>query len=123
LFSVAGLIFHACLLLVLLRLKPSMDDSTILYVIPASWGVCNAIWETLVFALITLTHPNNVAEVLSPLQALRFLGLGVTFGAHGLLCESPKIIILAILLLISVIPYAMLEIKLETQRRSHTANL
>jgi hypothetical protein len=27
------------------------------------------------------------------------------------------------LLLISVIPYAMLEIKLETQRRSHTANL
>uniref|UniRef100_A0A182RXI5 Uncharacterized protein n=1 Tax=Anopheles funestus TaxID=62324 RepID=A0A182RXI5_ANOFN len=115
---VAGFIFHACLLLVLLRWKPSRDDSAVLYVIPAAWGVCNAVWETLLFALTTLTHPNKFAEVTSPLQALRFLGLAVTFAGHGVLCEAPKIIILAILLVISVIPYTMLELKLENQRKA-----
>uniref|UniRef100_A0A182NSC4 Uncharacterized protein n=1 Tax=Anopheles dirus TaxID=7168 RepID=A0A182NSC4_9DIPT len=115
---VAGFMFHACLLLVLLRWKPSRDDSAVLYVIPAAWGVCNAVWETLLFALTTLTHPNKFAEVTSPLQALRFLGLAITFAGHGVLCEAPKIIILAILLVISVIPYTMLELKLENQRKA-----
>ncbi|XP_053679823.1 uncharacterized protein LOC128730769 [Anopheles nili] len=115
---VAGFMFHACLLLVLLRWKPSRDDSAVLYVIPAAWGVCNAVWETLLFALTTLTHPNKFTEVTAPLQALRFLGLAVTFAGHGVLCEGPKIIILAILLVISVIPYTMLELKLENQRKA-----
>ncbi|XP_058119193.1 uncharacterized protein LOC131288148 [Anopheles ziemanni] len=115
---VAGFLFHACLLLVLLRWKPSRDDSAVLYVIPAAWGVCNAVWETLLFALTTTTHPNKFAEVTAPLQALRFLGLAITFAGHGVLCEAPKIIILAILLVISVIPYTMLELKLESQRKA-----
>lgn len=121
--TAAGFFFHACLLLVLSRWKPSKDDSAILYVIPASWGVCNAVWETLSFALITLTHTNNIIEIASILQALKFLGLGLTFAAHGILCEGPKIYILAILLLISVPPYAMYEIKLEGQRKIQTTNL
>ncbi|XP_055546543.1 uncharacterized protein LOC129730924 [Wyeomyia smithii] len=120
---IAGFIFHACLLLVLLRWKPSKDDSAVLYVIPAAWGVCNAVWETLITALVTLTHSIKVAEVQSPLQALRFLGLGITFAGHGLLCEAPKIIILAILLVISVVPYTMLELKLESQRKAAKINL
>ncbi|XP_062564314.1 uncharacterized protein LOC134227087 [Armigeres subalbatus] len=120
---IAGFIFHACLLLVLLRWKPSRDDSAVLYVIPAAWGVCNAVWDTLITALVTVSHSTKVAEVMSPLQALRFLGLGITFAGHGILCEAPKIIILAILLVISVIPYTMLELKLETQRKAAKVNL
>ncbi|XP_055605998.1 uncharacterized protein LOC129754142 isoform X1 [Uranotaenia lowii] len=120
---VAGCIFHTCLLLVLLRWKPSRDDSAVLYVIPAAWGVCNAVWETLTTALVTLSHSAKVAELMSPLQALRFLGLGITFAFHGLLCEAPKIIILAILLVISVVPYTMLELKLEGQRKSAKLSL
>lgn len=85
--------------------------------IAAAWGACNGIWETLLFALITLTHCNNISQISSPLQAFRFLGLGITFAAHGFLCENPKILILFIMLVISVIPYAMLEIRLEGQRK------
>ncbi|KAG4071375.1 hypothetical protein HA402_004079 [Bradysia odoriphaga] len=119
----AGFFFHACLLLVLSRWKPSLDDSALFYVIAGCWGACNAMWETLQFALITLTHTGHVIEVTSPLQALRFLGLGVTFAAHGLLCENIKILILVILLVITIIPYGMLEVRLEAQRKSQKEKL
>ncbi|XP_055856408.1 uncharacterized protein LOC129919526 [Episyrphus balteatus] len=119
----AAFFFHACLLLVLSRWKPSSDDSALFYVIAASWGACNGLWETLLLALVTLNHTNHVTEVMGPLQGLRFFGLGVTFAAHGFLCENPKILILVIILVVSVPPYAMLEIRLEAQRKAHIVSL
>lgn len=121
--TAAAFFFHACLLLVLCRWKPSSDDSALFYVIAAAWGACNGMWETLLFALITLTHANHLLEIASPLQALRYLGLGVTFAAHGFLCENPKILILVILLVMTVVPYGMLEVRLETQRKNLMASL
>lgn len=123
LFPAAGFFFHACLLLVLSRWKPSLDDSALFYVIAGCWGACNAMWETLQFALITLTHTSHVIEVTSPLQALRYLGLAVTFAAHGFLCENVKILVLVILLVLTVIPYGMLEVRLEAQRKSQKEKL
>lgn len=122
-FTVAGFFFHSCLLLALSTWKPSSDDSALFYVLAASWGACNGMWETLLFALVTLNHTNHVIEVTSPLQALRFLGLAITFAAHGYMCETPKIISLVIILVVSVLPYAMLEIRLESQRKTQLISL
>lgn len=116
--TVAGFFFHACLLLVLSRWEPSKDDSALFYVIAAAWGVCNGVWETLVFAMVSLAHKHHIVEVMSPLHGIKYLGLGVTFAAHGFLCEFPKIVILAILLVVSVPPYTSLEMKLEAQRKA-----
>ncbi|XP_054087569.1 uncharacterized protein LOC105215205 [Zeugodacus cucurbitae] len=119
----AGFFFQSCLLLALSSWKPSSDDMALFYVLAASWGACNGMWETLLMALITLNHANHVTDVTSPLQALRFLGLGVTFAAHGLMCETPKIITMVIMLVLSLPAYAMLEIRLEAQRKSQLVNL
>lgn len=121
--AVAAFFFQACLLLVLSRWKPSQDDSALFYVIAMAWGACNGIWETLLFALITLTHTNNITQISSPLQAFRFLGLGITFAAHGFLCENLKILILFVMLVISVIPYAMLELRMESQRKAFSNSI
>ncbi|XP_031635699.1 uncharacterized protein LOC116348739 [Contarinia nasturtii] len=120
---VAAFFFQSCLLLVLANWKPSQDDSALFYVIAAAWGACNGIWETLLFALITLTHINSIIQISSPLQAFRFLGMGLTFATHGYLCENLKILILFILLVISVIPYAMLEIRMEGQRKAQSNSI
>ncbi|KAH8324968.1 hypothetical protein KR074_000566 [Drosophila pseudoananassae] len=119
----AGFFFHSCLLLALSSWKPSSDDSALFYVIAASWGACNGMWETLLLSLVTLNHAGHVAEVSAPLQGLRFLGLGLTFAGHGFLCESVKIIALVVLLVISVPPYATLEIRLEAQRKATLISL
>lgn len=93
--------------------------------IAASWGACNGMWETLLLSLVTLNHvkQDHVTDVTAPLQALRFLGLSITFAAHGFLCESSKIIALVVLLVISVPPYAMLEMRLEAQRKATLISL
>ncbi|XP_067637917.1 protein unc-93 homolog A isoform X2 [Eurosta solidaginis] len=119
----AGFFFQSCLLLALSSWKPSSDDMALFYVLAASWGACNGMWETLLMALITINHANHITEVASPLQGLRFLGLGITFAAHGLMCETPKIITMVIMLVVSLPAYAMLEIRLEAQRKLQLINL
>ncbi|XP_017477783.1 PREDICTED: uncharacterized protein LOC108367635 isoform X1 [Rhagoletis zephyria] len=119
----AGFFFQSCLLLALSSWKPSSDDMALFYVLAASWGACNGMWETLLMALITLNHANHVTEVTSPLQGMRFLGLGMTFAAHGLMCETPKIITMVIMLVVSLPAYAMLETRLEAQRKLQLINL
>jgi len=120
---VTGVFFHSSLLLALSRWKPSSDDMALFYVLAVAWGACNAIWNTLITALLNINHTNQIVEVAAPLQGLRFLGLGITFAAHGFICETPKIIILVILLVVCVIPYTMLELRLESQRRTQMINL
>lgn len=62
-------------------------------------------------------------EISAPLQALRFLGGGVTFIAHTFLCENVKILILFVMLVISVVPYTMLEVRLESHRKAHSSSI
>jgi len=45
-----GFAFHACLLLVLVTWRPTGDDPALFHVISAAWGVCNSIWETLIYS-------------------------------------------------------------------------
>lgn len=117
--AAAAFLFHTCLLLVLYNWKPSSDDSALFYVIAAAWGACNAMWETLLFALITLTHTAHVVAVAARVQAVRYAGLALTFVAHGLLCEQAKITAMFVLLCVVVVPYGMLETRLEAHRRNH----
>ncbi|XP_071447844.1 UNC93-like protein [Hetaerina americana] len=117
---VAGFLFHACLLLVLLMWKASGDDPALFYVISAAWGVCNAIWETLTFTLLVAAYPGEGeawqgAVALS--QAFRLAGLASALALHPLLCSSLKVYALAAALPLALAPYALLEARLERRRR------
>lgn len=139
--------FHACLLLVLLLWKPSGDDPALFYVIPAAWGVCNAIWEILSFskfyviyacvthhschimdsqtsiavaALLVTVYPDSWQAPLAHCYFFRFLGLSLAFGLHGGVCNWLKLYALAAALILAVAPYTWLEMRLESHRKLKT---
>ncbi|XP_076640769.1 protein unc-93 homolog A [Halictus rubicundus] len=115
---VVGFVFHACLLLVLMTWRPSGDDPALFHVISAAWGVCNSIWETLIYTLVLGLYPNSWQGPLSTSLFWRWLGLALTLGLHGLVCTQVRVLGLACVLLLSVVPYIWLEIRLAKRGKS-----
>ncbi|KAJ8985204.1 hypothetical protein NQ317_018233 [Molorchus minor] len=112
-----GFTFHGCLLMVLNLWKPTEDDPALFYVISASWGVCNAIWEMMNFTLLTGQYADNWESAFANMAFFKFFGFSVAFMFHGLLCNYWKLYGLAFFMLAAVVPFAWLEIRLENMRK------
>ncbi|XP_014480057.1 PREDICTED: protein unc-93 homolog A isoform X1 [Dinoponera quadriceps] len=109
---VVGCAFHACLLLVLLTWRPTGDDPALFHVISAAWGVCNSIWETLIYTLVMALYPNAWQGPLSTSLFWRWLGLALALGMRGLVCTRYRVMGLAVTLVLAVVPYVWLESRL-----------
>ncbi|XP_018570247.1 putative potassium channel regulatory protein unc-93 [Anoplophora glabripennis] len=112
-----GFTFHGCLLMVLNLWKPTEDDPALFYVISASWGVCNSIWEMLNFTLLTGQYADNWESAFANMAFFKFLGLSIAFAFHGLLCNYWKLYGLAFFMVLAVVPFAWLEVRLENIRK------
>ncbi|XP_030747611.1 UNC93-like protein isoform X2 [Sitophilus oryzae] len=112
-----GFAFQTCLIMVLLLWKPIEDDPALFYVISAAWGVCNAIWEMISFTLLTGQYADNWEAAFANRTFFKFIGLSVAFVFHSFLCNYMKLYLLAIVMIISVIPFALLEYRLEHIRK------
>nr|KAF7434975.1 hypothetical protein H0235_003166 [Vespula pensylvanica] len=115
---VVGFAFHACLLLVLVVWRPAGDDPALFHVISAAWGVCNSIWETLIYTLVLGLYPNSWQGPLSTSLFWRWLGLSLALALHGLVCTRFRVLGLASMLLLSVVPHVWLEIRLAKRGKS-----
>ncbi|KAG5893318.1 hypothetical protein JTB14_000277 [Gonioctena quinquepunctata] len=112
-----GFAFHGCLLMVLVVWNPTEDDPALFYVISASWGVCNAIWEMLCFTLLTGQYADNWEAAFANVSFFKFCGLAVAFLSHELICNVWKLYSMAFLMLIAVVASAWLEVRLEHIRK------
>ncbi|VEN64611.1 unnamed protein product, partial [Callosobruchus maculatus] len=112
-----GFIFHGCLLMVLFLWKPIDDDPALFYVISASWGVCNAIWEMLMFSLLTNQYSDNWESAFAITSFFRFMGSSLSFLFHGFVCNSLKLYTLGMFLLVAVVSFGWLEVKLENNKK------
>ncbi|KAG5324570.1 UN93L protein, partial [Acromyrmex heyeri] len=109
---VVGFAFHACLLLVLVTWRPTGDDPALFHVISAAWGVCNSIWETLIYTLVMGLYPNAWQGPLSTSLFWRWLGLTLALSLHGAVCTRYRVLGLAVTLVLAVVPYLWLESRL-----------
>lgn len=109
---VVGFAFHACLLLVLVTWRPTGDDPALFHVISAAWGVCNSIWETLIYTLVMGLYPNAWQGPLSTSLFWRWLGLALALSLHGIVCIRYRVLGLAVNLVLAVVPYMWLESRL-----------
>ncbi|KAF7279476.1 hypothetical protein GWI33_007191 [Rhynchophorus ferrugineus] len=112
-----GFAFQTCLIMVLLLWKPIEDDPALFYVISASWGVCNAIWEMISFTLLTGQYADNWEAAFANRTFFKFLGVSIAFVFHSFLCNYLKLYLLGIVMVVSVIPFALLEYRLEHIRK------
>ncbi|CAH1118483.1 unnamed protein product [Phaedon cochleariae] len=112
-----GFVFHGCLLMVLVLWKPTEDDPALFYVISASWGVCNAIWEMLSFTFLTGQYADSWEAAFTNAFFFRFLGFSLAFFVHGLLCNVLKLYLLALWLVVAAVTFGWLEVKLENVRK------
>lgn len=112
-----GFIFQSCLLLVLFLWKPSKEDPALFFVVPAVWGVCNAIWDTLSFSILVAVYADGWQAAFANCYFFRYLGLALSFGIHGSLCNWLKLYGLAGAMVLAVAPYTWLEIKQDSKRK------
>ncbi|CAG9767564.1 unnamed protein product [Ceutorhynchus assimilis] len=112
-----GFAFQICLIMVLLLWKPIEDDPALFYVISAAWGVCHAIWEMISFTLLTGQYLDHWEAAFANRAFFKFLGFSVAFVLHSFLCNYMKLYILAFVMIVSVIPFALLEYRLENIRK------
>ncbi|XP_031331304.1 protein unc-93 homolog A [Photinus pyralis] len=115
---IVGFIFQCCVLMVQILWKPMSDDPALFYVVPAVWGVCNAIWEILTLSLLTSLYADNWSAPFCISNFFRFLGLTVSFLFHSLLCNWIKLYALATLMLFAVIPFFCLELRLAKSNKN-----
>ncbi|XP_060865393.1 protein unc-93 homolog A [Metopolophium dirhodum] len=120
---VIGLAFHSCLLMVLMKWKPSGDDAALLYVIAAAWGVCNAIWNTLCFNFVISLYPDYWHGPMAHGYFFRYAGMALAFGLHSVVCNTTKLYCLSAALVVAVVLYGWLEWRLQlTGKRRRAAN-
>ncbi|XP_050428070.1 protein unc-93 homolog A [Adelges cooleyi] len=121
---VIGFAFHSCLLMVLMKWKPSGDDAALLYVIAAAWGVCNAIWNTLCFNFVISLYPECWHGPMAHGYFFRYLGMSIAFGSHSVVCNTTKLYCLSAALVLAVVLYGWLELRLQqTGKRRRAARL
>ncbi|KAL1488242.1 hypothetical protein ABEB36_015197 [Hypothenemus hampei] len=112
-----GFAFQICLIMVLLLWKPNEDDPALFYVISAAWGVCHAIWEIISFTLLTGQYLDHWEAAFANRTFFKFLGLSLAFVFHSFLCNDVKLYVLTLVMIVSVIPFALLEYRLENIRK------
>uniref|UniRef100_A0AAR5PGS8 UNC93-like protein n=1 Tax=Dendroctonus ponderosae TaxID=77166 RepID=A0AAR5PGS8_DENPD len=112
-----GFAFQICLIMVLVLWKPIEDDPALFYVISAAWGVCHAIWEMISFTLLTGQYLDHWEAAFANRAFFKFIGLSIAFLLHSFLCNYMKLYLLALVMIISVIPFALLEYRLENIRK------
>ena len=85
-------------------------------------SVCPCISQSCVTvaALLVTVYPDSWQAPLAHCYFFRFLGLSLAFGLHAGVCNWLKLYALAATLVLAVVPYAWLEIKLESRRRLKT---
>ncbi|XP_066255711.1 protein unc-93 homolog A [Euwallacea similis] len=112
-----GFAFQICLIMVLLLWKPIEDDPALFYVISAAWGVCHAIWEMISFTLLTGQYLDHWEAAFANRAFFKFLGFSLAFVFHSFLCNYMKLYLLAFVMVVSVVPFALLEYRLENIRK------
>ncbi|XP_063396948.1 protein unc-93 homolog A-like [Mytilus trossulus] len=114
-FISAGATFNIGLLIVLWLWKPSTLDIPNFFVVAACLGLCDAIWQTQTYTLFGIIFMHKQEAAFASYRMFYATGCAISFGYSYFLCVETKVLILAVVLIIGLICYCVIEMKVQLQ--------
>ncbi|XP_041815347.1 protein unc-93 homolog A [Chelmon rostratus] len=107
-----------CCIIALLFWRPRPDQLAVFFVVPALWGMADAIWQTQANALYGVLFPRDKEAAFANYRMWESLGFVIAFAYSTFLCLEYKLYILLAVLLLTVITYPIVEFH---ERKNPTA--
>ncbi|XP_061482362.1 protein unc-93 homolog A isoform X2 [Rhineura floridana] len=120
LFALGGILNVACIIALLLW-KPNPNHLAAFFILPALWGVADAIWQTQTNALYGVLFEKHKEAAFANYRLWESLGFVIAFGYSTFLQVSIKLYIVLALLVVSLIFYGVVEY-LESKSSPETPN-
>ncbi|XP_069104448.1 protein unc-93 homolog A-like [Argopecten irradians] len=106
-----GGVIHMAIMIGFLIWIPDSNNKFIYFLLAASWGFCDAVWQTQCNTLICVTCPEDADIAFANYRLLQSFGLAFSFLSGTFMCVSGKLFILIIMLVVSVMFYVLAEYK------------
>ncbi|XP_015277658.1 PREDICTED: protein unc-93 homolog A [Gekko japonicus] len=108
LFVLAAIIHLACIITLLLW-KPSPEYLAVFFIIPALWGVSDAVWQTQTNALYGVLFEKHKEAAFANYRLWESLGFVIAFGYSTFLQVYIKLYIVLAVLVVAVVLYGIVE--------------
>lgn len=119
LFGLASVI-NLALIITFLTWAPLPSSPAPFFVIPALWGVADAVWQTQLNALYGVLFFNCQEEAFANYRLWESLGFVIAFAYQGFVCVYVKLYVLLSVLVVGMALYGVVEIM--EKRRSASTN-
>ncbi|XP_053565142.1 protein unc-93 homolog A-like [Bombina bombina] len=98
----------ACIIALLLW-KPNPNHLAVFFILPALWGIADAIWQTQTNALYGVLFDDHKEAAFANYRLWESLGFVIAFGYSTFLCVYVKLYILLAVLILAMLMYACVE--------------
>ncbi|KAK3095705.1 hypothetical protein FSP39_017862 [Pinctada imbricata] len=116
-FGIGGII-HIGIMIGVQIWIPDKENLSIHFVVAASWGICDAVWQTQCNTLICVTCPDEADVAFANYRMLQSMGLMFSFLCGLFMCISSKLYFLVAMLVISIAFYVYMEYKVRQEEAS-----
>nr|XP_056709062.1 protein unc-93 homolog A-like [Euleptes europaea] len=108
LFALATIINFACIITLLLW-KPRPEHLAVFFIIPALWGVSDAVWQTQTNALYGVLFEKHTEAAFANYRLWESLGFVIAFGYGTFLQVYIKLYIVLAVLVVAIVLYGIVE--------------
>jgi len=95
---------------VMMLWTPHPDQLGVFFLIPALWGISDAVWQTQINALYGVVFPGQSEAAFSNYRLWESLGFIINYATQGALCNTNKLYIVIAFLCVGIAGYYTVEV-------------
>merc|ERR1711879_71313 len=112
-----ALLLNVATLVSMLLWKPLESEKYVFFIIPAVWGLSDAVWQTQGAALIGSAFHDKQEPAFANLRMFQALGMTIAYLYSNSLCEHIKLYIAGGLLVVAILLTTVVEIRIKRKPR------